>query len=343
MSEDSEARRQLRRVETGAISEDEFGVILAEKLGVSDSENLIDRLFAGMQADQPMIDAVKSGQGRGHPHRPGVQLDRRRPLRPLHLPRDVRRRGHLRRGGPAQAPARDLPAGRRARRRARRGVRVRGRPARELRGRRGGGHDRGAASRCRDHAARAGAAAGRRRWRPRTGGAPGPVGHRRHPGGHVGPRPRRVRGRVPPGARPAGHPRRHRHVGPHRPLDRARAAGDQRRTRGRRAAAGDLHRAERRPGRPPRGHRPRRPRDARRARGDRGAGRARGRHAVAPDREHRAQRAREAGGAGPGRRAGHGDRRLRLGQRHPARAGGHRAAQGPGAARARTWPGRTRC
>ena len=119
MSEDSEARRQLRRVETGAISEDEFGVILAEKLGVSDSENLIDRLFAGMQADQPMIDAVEGGQGRGHPHRPGVQLDRRRPLRPLHLPRDVRRRGHLRRGGPAQAPARDLPAGRRARRRAR--------------------------------------------------------------------------------------------------------------------------------------------------------------------------------------------------------------------------------
>ncbi|HEX5909251.1 MAG TPA: HAD family phosphatase [Thermoleophilaceae bacterium] len=65
MSEDKEARRQLRRVETGDIGEDEFGVILAEKLGVSDSENLIDRLFAGMQADQPMIDAVKKAKAAG--------------------------------------------------------------------------------------------------------------------------------------------------------------------------------------------------------------------------------------------------------------------------------------
>ena len=65
MSEDKEARRQLRRVETGDIDEDEFGVILAEKLGVSDSENLIDRLFAGMQADKPMIDAVKRAKAAG--------------------------------------------------------------------------------------------------------------------------------------------------------------------------------------------------------------------------------------------------------------------------------------
>ncbi len=65
MSEDSEARRQLRRVETGAISEDEFGVILAEKLGVSDSENLIDRLFAGMHADHAMIAAVKAARAAG--------------------------------------------------------------------------------------------------------------------------------------------------------------------------------------------------------------------------------------------------------------------------------------
>ncbi len=65
MSEDPEARRQLRRVETGAIDEAEFGVILAEKLGVSDSENLIDRLFAGMRADHAMIDAVKAAKAAG--------------------------------------------------------------------------------------------------------------------------------------------------------------------------------------------------------------------------------------------------------------------------------------
>ena len=66
MSEDKEARRQLRRVETGDIGEDEFGVILAEKLGVSDSENLIDRLFAGMHADEPMIE--------GQPERKAVTI-----------------------------------------------------------------------------------------------------------------------------------------------------------------------------------------------------------------------------------------------------------------------------
>ena len=65
MSEDQEARRQLRRVETGDIDEDEFGVILAEKLGVSDSENLVDRLFAGMQADVAMVAAVKAAKAAG--------------------------------------------------------------------------------------------------------------------------------------------------------------------------------------------------------------------------------------------------------------------------------------
>ena len=40
-------------------------MILAEKLGVSDSENLVDRLFAGMQADQPMIEAVKRAKAAG--------------------------------------------------------------------------------------------------------------------------------------------------------------------------------------------------------------------------------------------------------------------------------------
>ena len=65
MSEDKEARRQLRRVETGDIDEDEFGVILAEKLGVSDSENLIDRLFAGMEPEEPMFEALRRARRAG--------------------------------------------------------------------------------------------------------------------------------------------------------------------------------------------------------------------------------------------------------------------------------------
>ncbi len=65
MSEDPEARRRLRQVETGAIGEDEFGVFLAEQLGVANSENLIDRLFAGMRADHAMIAAVKAARSAG--------------------------------------------------------------------------------------------------------------------------------------------------------------------------------------------------------------------------------------------------------------------------------------
>ena len=56
---DPEARRELRRVETGEIDEDEFAEILGGMLGVADHENLVNRLFAGMRADEPMVDAVR--------------------------------------------------------------------------------------------------------------------------------------------------------------------------------------------------------------------------------------------------------------------------------------------
>ncbi len=62
---DPDARRELRRVETGEISEDEFSEILGRMLGVADHENLVNRLFAGMRADEPMVDAVRRAKRAG--------------------------------------------------------------------------------------------------------------------------------------------------------------------------------------------------------------------------------------------------------------------------------------
>ena len=49
-------------------------------LGVEDRVDLVNRLFAGMRADEPMVDAVRTRQGRRRPDRPDLQLDRRRAL-----------------------------------------------------------------------------------------------------------------------------------------------------------------------------------------------------------------------------------------------------------------------
>ena len=65
MTEDAEARRQLRRVETGEIGEAEFGELLGAKLGIEDRDRLIDRLFAGMRPDEAMVDAVRRAKAAG--------------------------------------------------------------------------------------------------------------------------------------------------------------------------------------------------------------------------------------------------------------------------------------
>jgi putative hydrolase of the HAD superfamily len=65
MTEDAEARRQLRRVETGQIDEAEFGELLGEKLGIEDRRDLVDRLFAGMRPDEPMVEAVRRAKAAG--------------------------------------------------------------------------------------------------------------------------------------------------------------------------------------------------------------------------------------------------------------------------------------
>ena len=142
-----EARRELRRVETGQIDEDEFGEILGEMLGVEDRVDLVNRLFAGMRADVPMVDAVRTAKAAGI--RTGLisnsigagRYDRSQFPEMydgvvisaevgMHKPQpEIYRLGAERVGLPP------------------RGMRLRGRPARELRGRRGGRHDRRAAPR----------------------------------------------------------------------------------------------------------------------------------------------------------------------------------------------------
>ena len=60
-----DARVELRRVETGEIAEDEFSRRLGGLLGVTDNEGLIDRLFAGMRPDLPMVEAVRRARAAG--------------------------------------------------------------------------------------------------------------------------------------------------------------------------------------------------------------------------------------------------------------------------------------
>jgi putative hydrolase of the HAD superfamily len=64
---DEDARRDLRQVEVGKIDEDEFARRIGERLGVADTENLIDRLFARMAPDGEMVAAVKRAKASGVP------------------------------------------------------------------------------------------------------------------------------------------------------------------------------------------------------------------------------------------------------------------------------------
>jgi epoxide hydrolase-like predicted phosphatase len=63
--EDPVALAELRRLERGEVSEEEFSVTFGRMLGVADTEGLVDRLFAGMEADEPMIEAVKTAKRSG--------------------------------------------------------------------------------------------------------------------------------------------------------------------------------------------------------------------------------------------------------------------------------------
>jgi epoxide hydrolase-like predicted phosphatase len=62
---DEDARRELRRVETGQINEEEFGQIVATRLGVADADDIVNRLFAGMRPDYAMVEAVRRAKANG--------------------------------------------------------------------------------------------------------------------------------------------------------------------------------------------------------------------------------------------------------------------------------------
>jgi putative hydrolase of the HAD superfamily len=63
--EDPAALAELRQLETGRISEDEFERRFAERLGLDDATDLIDSMFRGMKPSEPMVAAVRAARGGG--------------------------------------------------------------------------------------------------------------------------------------------------------------------------------------------------------------------------------------------------------------------------------------
>jgi epoxide hydrolase-like predicted phosphatase len=62
---DPRALRELRRLEVGELTEQDFAQRFAPLLGIEDTEGLVDRLFAGMRPDDAMIGAVRRARGQG--------------------------------------------------------------------------------------------------------------------------------------------------------------------------------------------------------------------------------------------------------------------------------------
>ncbi len=65
--EDPAALADLRSLETGAITEEEFERRFGARLGLEDSSQLIDSLFAGMIPEESMTTAVRSARAAGVP------------------------------------------------------------------------------------------------------------------------------------------------------------------------------------------------------------------------------------------------------------------------------------
>jgi putative hydrolase of the HAD superfamily len=63
--EDPAALGELRRLERGELSEDEFAERFGAMLGIEETEGLVDRMFAGMSPDDAMVDAVRAARRGG--------------------------------------------------------------------------------------------------------------------------------------------------------------------------------------------------------------------------------------------------------------------------------------
>jgi putative hydrolase of the HAD superfamily len=62
---DPKALALLRELETGRLTEDEFSEQFGPLLGISNPDGLVDRLFAGMEPDLPMIDSLRHARAAG--------------------------------------------------------------------------------------------------------------------------------------------------------------------------------------------------------------------------------------------------------------------------------------
>ena len=65
MRTSEEARSDLRAVETGRLSEYEFGRRVGERLGLEIGDRLVDGLFGGLRADGAMVAAVRRARAAG--------------------------------------------------------------------------------------------------------------------------------------------------------------------------------------------------------------------------------------------------------------------------------------
>ncbi len=63
--EHPEAREQIRALERGELTEDDFAARFGPLLGIENTERLIDRMFAGMRPDDAMLDAVRAARRAG--------------------------------------------------------------------------------------------------------------------------------------------------------------------------------------------------------------------------------------------------------------------------------------
>jgi putative hydrolase of the HAD superfamily len=62
---DEETRGELRQLETGRLSEKDFGERLGARLGVEHTDGLVERLFARIEPDEEMVAAVRRARESG--------------------------------------------------------------------------------------------------------------------------------------------------------------------------------------------------------------------------------------------------------------------------------------
>jgi putative hydrolase of the HAD superfamily len=63
--EDPRALGELRKLEKGELTEEEFAERFGPIVGVENTDGLVDRLFAGMEPDEAMIEAVRKARAGG--------------------------------------------------------------------------------------------------------------------------------------------------------------------------------------------------------------------------------------------------------------------------------------